>query len=141
MAAATPEGMVIGLGQDRPPAHREDASWPYGAEHNFGISIADAVVTVVASLVYRGGKPIRVASGEVTIEADLDWVAFKLAPSATPVADAAEFVRWPAADGDPGDKDGFVYRGLHQFRFADGKATWTYSPRWGGELGMMGYAT
>ena len=121
--------------------HRVDDSggYPFGYAYPFGIAIDGAVVRVYEQIVYRGGVPLVLASGNVTIEADGDWVALKVTPSAIAGADTLALVRWPAADGVPADKDWVVYRGLHEFAFADGVATWRKAGWTGGDLGMMGY--
>jgi len=113
--------------------------YPFGAEYPFGISISGAVVTVYEQVVYRGGVPLTLAKDTVTIETDGDWVALQITPSSEAGSDTLALVRWPAADGVPGDKDGCVYRGLHKFNFADNVATWAKAGWVGGDLSMMGY--
>jgi hypothetical protein len=134
-------GMVGGEGKRPDMQARIGGGYPFGAEYPFGISITGAVVTVFWQIVYRGGVPHTLAEGTVTITTDGDWVALKLAPGKTPAEDALSLVRWPAADGLPGDKaaDGCLYRGLHKFAFAGGVATWQKAGWVGGDLGMMGY--
>lgn len=123
------------------PLQRRIVGYPFGAEFPFGIAVSGAVVTVYEQVVYRGGVPLTLATGTVTIEADGDWVALKVTPADTAGADTLAVVRWPAADGLPCDKaaDGCIYRGLHKFAFADGRATWRKAGWVGGDIGMMGY--
>ena len=128
--------------QGNPHALLEEAprpGYPFGAEYPFGISISGAVVTVYRLIVYRGGVALELAHGNVTITTDGDWIALRVAPAAAAGEDTLALVRWPAADGVPADKDGFIYRGLHKFHFAAGVATWEKAGWVGGELGMMGY--
>jgi len=113
--------------------------YPFGVEYPFGISISGAAVTVYEQVVYRGGVPLTLATDTVTIETDGDWVALQIAPSSEAGSDTLALVRWPAADGVPADKDGFIYRGLHKFNFADDVATWAKAGWVGGDLSMMGY--
>jgi hypothetical protein len=109
------------------------------SENPFGISVSGAVVTIHEKIFYRGGVPLTLAEDTVTIEANGDWVALKVTPAAVAGEDTLEVVRWPAADGVPGDKDGYLYRGLHKFNFADGVATWAKAGWVGGDLSVMGY--
>lgn len=132
-------GMVGGEGKRPDMQARIGGGYPYGAEYPFGISISGAVVTFYEQIVYRGGVALTLAMGNVTITTDGDWVALKVTPTATAGEDTLALVRWPEADGVPADKDGFIYRGLHKFNFADGVATWAKAGWVGGELGMMGY--
>ena len=132
-------GMVGGEGKRPDMQARIGDGYPYGAEYPFGIDIAGAVVTVFAQIVYRGGVALALAQGNVTITTDGDWIALRVAPAAAAGEDTLALVRWPAANGVPADKDGFIYRGLHKFHFAAGVATWEKAGWVGGDLGMMGY--
>jgi hypothetical protein len=127
-------GREQALLEESPPA-----GYPFGPKYPFGISISGAAVTVYEQVVYRGGVPLTLAQGNVTITTDGDWVALKVTPAATAGEDTLALVRWPEADGVPADKDGFIYRGLHKFHFASGVATWEKAGWVGGDLAMMGY--
>jgi hypothetical protein len=127
-------GREQALLEESPPA-----GYPFGPKYPFGISISGAAVTVYEQVVYRGGVPLTLAQGNVTITTDGDWVALKVTPAATAGEDTLALVRWPAADGVPADKDGVVYRGLHKFAFASGVATWQKAGWGGGDLSVMGY--
>jgi hypothetical protein len=96
--------------------------YPFGSKWNFGIRIIDAVVTIFAGLVYRGGVAAAVAKTDVEITTDGDWIVLKLVPGETPDEDAWSLVLWPDADGLPQDHDGALYRGLYQFGFANDRA-------------------
>lgn len=138
---AAAEGVTHRQPRPQPFIDELRGEYPYGSEYNFGIKINEAVVTVYASVVYRGGKSLEIDETEVTILADGDWIALKYDPE----TDTATVEQWDAADGVPEDKNGYLYRGLHKFGYtaADGdvpaQASWEFSSLWGGELGMMGY--
>jgi hypothetical protein len=132
--------IVVGDGSDtETPPGLEAGGYPFGPQYPWGIKIAGAVVTVYAQIFYRGGVPKTCAQKNVTITTDGDWVVLRFRPADTPGAVSLTLDRWPAADGTPADKDGYVYRGLHKFAFANGVATWQKAGWVGGDLSVMGY--
>jgi hypothetical protein len=132
--------IVVGDGSDAElPPDFESGSYPFGPRWNFGVTINEAVVTVHAGLVYRGGVAAKVAETNVTITTGGDWIALKLVPGETPDADVWSLLRWPDTDELPQDDDGSLYRGLYQFAFANGKAKLRRVGWMPGEVAMMGY--
>ena len=139
--AAEPGWMALGLSiPDRRPPVVEVAAkgYPFGKKFNFGIKIVGAVVTVYASVCYRGGVAITTTETAITITTDGDWVAVQAVPGETPGTDVATIVRWPAWSV-PQDHSGLLVSGLHRFAFASGVASWAFSTKWGGDFGMMGH--
>lgn len=113
--------------------------FPFGNQYNFGIEITGAVVTITASVAKRGSRPYKVATDTVTITADGDWIAIVMTPGTTPGSDTFAYARYPDADPPAGDHDGKEVALLHQFNFADGKATWRFSTMFDGRFGAMGH--
>lgn len=121
--------------------------YPFGAQHNFGISIAGAVVTILRAVVKRGGKvyEVDVSTGaEVTITADDDWVALEVTPKDVPGDDTFEFKRYAVGtEGPPKDHDGLWVYPLHQFTLTEVEgvnyARWKFGMYFDGVLGMMGH--
>lgn len=139
----TPNGAVISLAQ-HPfiPRPVTGNYYPFGAQYPFGISIDGAAVTVHAQVIYRGGVPLKLAESTVTITADYDWAVLKIVPAASEGEDTLSLVRMADAGGyPPGDDqgNGWILRGLHQFRLANGAASWHKAGWVGADLGMMGY--
>lgn len=115
-----------------------EGAYPFGSRFNFGIKITGAVVTVYASVCYRGGVAISISQDTVTILADGDWVALEVTPGEEPGEDVGAFVRWPSGSV-PADAGGKIVRALHRFAFADSKARLEFSAMFGGELGVMAH--
>lgn len=136
-ARITAGALQAGRKEERPHA---GAGYPFGEQYPFGISISGADVTVHKQLVYRGGIAKEIPETTVTLATDGDWVVLKLVPGGTTATDVWSIERWPDADGLPQDKaNEAIYRGLHQFDFAYGKAAWRAAGWMPGDLGMMGY--
>ena len=139
--------IIVGDGSDTPlpegfPSGLPSGGYPFGAEYPFGISISGAAVTVYEQVVYRGGVPLKLAASTVTITADYDWAVLKIVPAASKGEDTLSLVRMADAGGyPPGDDqgNGWILRGLHQFRLANGAASWHKAGWVGADLGMMGY--
>lgn len=124
------------------PGGATASRYPFGPEYPFGISIDGAVVTVYSQIVYRGGVPLKLAESTVTITADYDWAVLKIVPAASEGEDTLSLVRMADDGGYPPDDDqgnGWILRGLHQFRLVAGDASWHKAGWVGADLGMMGY--
>lgn len=114
------------------------AGYPFGEGYPFGIYIDGMAVSVYPQIIYRGGKALKASSppGGVTLTTDGDWVALRYNPANGTCA----YVRWEH-EGYPEDRDGLIYRGLHQFDVdtESETVTWRRAGWLPCDLGMMGY--
>lgn len=92
----TDNGKILSLVRhDRPPASGQSPGYPFGDKYNFGISIADAVVSILKAIVKHGTltTDLDITSAQITIEADGDWVCLEVTLGETPDEDEFAFTR------------------------------------------------
>ena len=143
--------IIVGYGSDtEPPPGFSDGTtnrYPFGPQYPFGISIAGDIVAVYETVVYRGGAAHVIGPQTLQIATEGDYIAMKCVPGARAVDDVFGFEVWPSGDGIPHDKDGAIYRAIHQFSLATitvdevevKTASWLRALWRPGDLGTMGY--
>lgn len=132
-------GLVAGGGKPLDMQTRIGGGYPFGREYPWGIAITGDTVTVYEQIIYRGGVAHVIATQDVQITANNDYLAMKCVPGDTPAADVFSIERWPDADGVPEDTSGAIYRAIHQFSLASGAASWLRACWLPCDLGTMGY--
>ena len=144
--------IIVGDGSDiePPPGFPDGTSgtrYPFGPQYPFGIKITGDIVTVYETVVYRGGVAHVIGRQTLQITTDDDYIAMKCVPGETAVDDVFGFEVWPDADGCPCDRNGVIYRAIHQFHLDTvmvdevevKTASWLRALWRSCDLGTMGY--
>jgi hypothetical protein len=110
--------------------------YPFGPQHNFGISITGAAVTVLWGLAKRGGYVYEIGTSAGITVADGEWLALEMTPGTDEGDDTFAYAAYASLPMDNGGKEVMP---LHKFTVADGVAHWAKSTYFDGVFPTFGH--